>query len=142
MSIEAAGLAPDLSVYAIERSAQQIEMLRANVARHGRDCRVEIVDGEAPDVLTSLPDPTAVFVGGSGGRLTEILDVAHARISRPGRIVANLVTYENVATMLAWANRHALQPEVVQLSVSRGADILGMTRLQAENPVTIVTVAV
>ena len=118
VSIEAAGLVPDLSVYAIERSAQQIKMLRAQ-RRAARPRRAGWRSWTARRLTSSprLPDPTAVFVGGSGGRLTDILDVAHARISRPGRIVANLVTYENVATMLAWANRNALQPEVVQLSV-------------------------
>jgi precorrin-6Y C5,15-methyltransferase (decarboxylating) len=117
-------------------------MLRANVELHAPDGRVRVIDGEAPDVLADIESPDAVFVGGSGGRLIEILDVAFDRLSRPGRIVANLVTFENVATVIAWARRRDLEPEVVQISVTRGTDILGMTRLQAENPVTIVTIAV
>ncbi len=142
LALEAAGLVSGLRVHAVERSARQIVMLRDNVSKFGRGCQVQVVEGEAPEALTGLPDPDAVFVGGSGGRLVEILDVAHARASRPGRIVANLVTFENVATVLAWAKGRALQPEVVQVGVARGADILDMTRLQAENPVTIVTIAV
>lgn len=142
LAIEAAGLAPGLRVYAVERSERQIQILRENVARLGRSCRVQVVEGEAPEALARLPDPDAVFIGGSGGRLVEILAVARASIARPGRIVANLVTFENVATVLDWATGHDLQPEVVQVGIARGADILGMTRLQAENPVTIVTIAV
>jgi precorrin-6B C5,15-methyltransferase / cobalt-precorrin-6B C5,C15-methyltransferase len=142
LAIEAAGLVSNLRVYAVERSARQLSMLRANVSQHVPDGRVGVIDGEAPDALAEIESPDAVFVGGSGGRLTEILDVAFERISRPGRIVANLVTFENVATVLAWSRRHDREPEVVQVSIARGADILGMTRLQAENPVTIVTIVV
>lgn len=142
LAIEAAGLVSGLRVHAVERSARQIAMLRSNVSKFRRGCQVQVVEGEAPEALSGLPDPDAVFVGGSGGRLVEILDVAHSRVSRPGRIVANLVTFENVATVLAWAKGRALQVEVVQVGVARGADILDMTRLQAENPVTIVTIAV
>lgn len=142
LTIEAAGMVPNLSVYAVERSAKQIPMLRQNVARLSRGCRVQIVEGEAPEALAELPDPDAVFVGGSGGRLADMLQVIHARIQSPGRIVANLVTFEHLAETLRWARNRELESEVVQISVARGADILGMTRLQAENPVTIVTIAV
>ena len=142
VAIEAAGLATGLRVYAIERAPERVQMLKANIAKHARGRQVTIIGGSAPQALAGLPGPDSVFVGGSGGRLVDILDAAHTRVARPGRIVANLVTYENVATVLAWASGHALQAEVVQLGVARGANILGMTRLQAENPVTIVTVAV
>ena len=142
LAIEAAGLVSGLRVYAVERSTTQLEMLRANVAKYVPDGRVQVIEGEAPDALAEIESPDAVFLGGSGGRLTEILDVAFDRISRPGRIVANLVTFENVGTVLAWARRRAIELEVVQVGVARGTDILGMTRLQAENPVTIVTIVV
>ena len=142
LAIEAAGLAPDLRAYAVERSAKQLPMLRQNVARLASGRQIQVVEGEAPDVLAELPDPDAVFVGGSGGRLADILRAARARLRTPGRIVANLVTFEHQATMLRWARTHDLEAEVVQISISRGTDILGMTRLQAENPVTVVTVSI
>lgn len=142
LAIEAAGLVPGLRVFAVERSPNQLAMLRRNAEKPRRGGRIEIVEGEAPEALADLPAPDAVFVGGSGGRLAEILDAAKAKIARPGPIVANLVTFENVGTTLAWAGDNDLLSEIVQVSVARGANILGMTRLQAENPVTIVTIAV
>jgi precorrin-6Y C5,15-methyltransferase (decarboxylating) len=139
LAIEAAGLTPDLSVCAVERSETQIQMLRQNVAALAADCPIQVVAGEAPQALDDLPDPDAVFVGGSGGRLVEILDTAHARIRPGGRIVANLVTVEHLVQVLEWARSRGVATDVVQVSVARGAEILGMTRLQPENPVTIVT---
>ena len=59
------------------------QMLGENVAARALADRLTVVPGEAPDVLDSLPDPDAVFVGGSRGRLTDILDVCQQRL-RPG----------------------------------------------------------
>jgi precorrin-6Y C5,15-methyltransferase (decarboxylating) len=139
LTVEAAGLVPDLAVYAIERSETQLGLLRQNVSMYGSSDGLTIVPGEAPDALASLPDPDAVFVGGSGGRLVEILNAAHSRLRSSGRIVANLVTYEHIAAVLAWAQARQIAAEVVQVGIARSATILDMTRLQAENPVTIVT---
>jgi precorrin-6Y C5,15-methyltransferase (decarboxylating) len=141
LAIEAAGLLPDLAVYAVERSDTQLELLRQNVAASGSSDHLTIVAGEAPAALAELPDPDAAFVGGSGGRLVEILEAVRRRLRAGGRIVVNLVTYEHIATTLAWARARGIEPELVQVSIARGSDILGMTRLQAENPVTVVTLA-
>jgi precorrin-6Y C5,15-methyltransferase (decarboxylating) len=140
VAIEAAGLADGVTCYAVERSETQGAMLRENVAASGLQSSVHVVSGEAPESLSSLPDPDAIFVAGSGGRLVEILNAGRARLRVGGRIVLNLVTYEHVSEVLGWTQLDRLQSELVQISVSRGADILGMTRLQAENPVTIVTI--
>lgn len=140
VAVEAAGLAPGLAVYAVEKAPRQLDALRQNVQRFDRTHAVEVVAGAAPEALASLPDPDNVFVGGSGGRLQEILAEARRRLRPGGRVVLNLVTAEHIAEALAWAKVERIGAEMVQIGVARGADILGMTRLQAENPVTIVTV--
>ncbi|MGE3913352.1 MAG: precorrin-6y C5,15-methyltransferase (decarboxylating) subunit CbiE [Chloroflexota bacterium] len=139
LGIEAASLVPGLSVYAVEKSEIQLRLLWRNVATRTGDNRVHAVKGEAPDVLADLPDPDAVFVGGSGGKLADILTTTSSRLRPDGRIVCNLVTIENLAEALNWAAVRGIQAEVVQVSIARGTDIMGMTRLQAENPVTVVT---
>lgn len=141
LGIEAAGLIPNLSVVAVERSTEQIELLRLNLEHHGARGAVQVVQGEAPDALADLPTPDAVFVGGTGGHLTDILSCCFDALPPGGRVVANLVTLERVAEVLGWAHAHALPTELVQVSVSRGVDIQGLTRLEAQNPVFVVTVA-
>jgi precorrin-6Y C5,15-methyltransferase (decarboxylating) len=139
LAIEAAGLAPGLRVYAVERSEKRLPLLRRNVDRLVTGGNVTVIEGTAPGALGSLPDPDAVFVGGSGGRLLEILEAARCRMRSSGRIVANLVTFEHQAAIFDWARSRSLTAEVVQIGVARGTDVVGLTRLQAENPVTIVT---
>ena len=140
VAIEAAGLTPRGRVFAVERSAEQVARLRRNVSAHGRQAIVEVVDGEAPAALGSLPRPDAVFVGGGGADLVAILDASLARLAPGGRLVANLATVERLADCLAWARRRGVAAEVVQVQVSHSTEIGGATRFQAENPVFVVAV--
>ena len=140
VAIEAAGLVPRGRVFAVERSIEQLERLRRNVTAYGRQAIVEVVEGVAPDALTALPDPDAVFVGGGGTDLVAILDASFARLAPAGRLVANFATVERLVDCLAWAKRRGIPVEVVQVAVSRGTDVAGATRFQAENPVFVATV--
>jgi len=141
LTIEAVALVPDLRVFAIEQTAAQRSLLWQNVGRLAGRAQIKVIDGKAPDALEDLPDPDAVFIGGSGGSLGAILDVATRRIRHDGRVVINLVILERVTEAVAWARAHSIPAEVVQIGVARGTDIVGYTRLQAENPITIVTLS-
>jgi precorrin-6Y C5,15-methyltransferase (decarboxylating) len=136
IGIEAAGLAPGARVYAVERDPEQLTHLRANVASHG--CGgVEVVEGEAPEVLSALPDPDRVVVGGHGGRLGEFLGVLRQRLRPGGRVVAHFATLDGV--LIARATLSGWSPQVTALNVARGVDAGKSVRLQAEDPVFIVS---
>ena len=140
VAIEAAGLVPRGRVFAVERSVEQLERLRRNVAAHARQAVVVVVEGAAPAVLADLPGPDAVFVGGGGSDLVTILDASFGRLPPRGRVVVNLATLERLTDCLSWAKRRGSSPDVIQVAVSRGTDVAEATRFQAENPVFVVTV--
>jgi precorrin-6Y C5,15-methyltransferase (decarboxylating) len=120
VAIEAARLSAGLRVFAVERDGEAFRQLEANVVRLGAG-RVRAVRAEAPDGLADLPDPDAVFVGGSGGRLRDILAVAARRLRPGGRIALNCITLENLARGWDGLREQGLEPEAtsVQLAHSR-----------------------
>ena len=69
VSVEAALIAIQGQVYAVERDTESLPLLEANVAQWGSE-NIHIVNGKAPDALEALPAPDSVFVGGSGGNLS------------------------------------------------------------------------
>ncbi|TNC70347.1 precorrin-6y C5,15-methyltransferase (decarboxylating) subunit CbiE [Rubellimicrobium roseum] len=84
---------------------------------------LEIVAGEAPEALAGLPAPDAVFLGGG---LTEAAFAAAWEALRPlGRLVANAVTLEAQAVMLALHRRHG--GELVRIAVSRAEPVGRLT---------------
>ena len=133
VSIEAARSVPAASVYAIEKRREFFNYARENLARFPAP-NLQLLHGTAPDQVVNWPDPDAVFIGGSGGRLEAIIDLIQRRLRPGGRLVINLATLENLATI------RQLLPEarITQLQVSRGVPILEMLRFEALNPVFIV----
>ena len=89
------------------------------------------VQGRAPGALAGLPDPDAVFVGGGGADVADVVRACVAR--RPRVVVVALATVDRVAKV-----RDALAPyevDGVQLSSARLRPLGAGTGLAATNPV-------
>ncbi|MFA7268041.1 MAG: precorrin-6y C5,15-methyltransferase (decarboxylating) subunit CbiE [Sterolibacterium sp.] len=138
VGLEAARLAPHGHVWAIEKNAEDAANARANAERF-RIGNYSLTEGKAPLHLDTWPDPDAVFIGGSGGELNELIYLILGRLKPGGRLVMNFVTIENLATATAALAAAGTAWDVVQLQASRSQPILDMHRLAAQNPVWIVT---
>jgi precorrin-6Y C5,15-methyltransferase (decarboxylating) len=128
VAVECARLAPDLRVLAIERDERDAERIRANAAAHR--VAVDVVVGEAPAVLATLPDPDRAFIGAGGD---DVLDVTLARLRPGGVVVATYAALDRAA--LAWARLGSL----VEVAVSRAEPVgrTGSVRLRANDPVFV-----
>jgi precorrin-6Y C5,15-methyltransferase (decarboxylating) len=139
VSVEAALIASEGQIYAIERDTDSLPLLEANVVNLGSD-NIHIVNGEAPAALKSLPNPDSVFVGGSGGNLSEILEYANSRLKPNGTIVVNLAVLERTSETYHLLKKLGLTAEITQVASSRGKEMPdGAVRLEALNPVFIVS---
>lgn len=138
VGLECARLAPHGHVWAIEKNEGDAANARANAARF-RVGNYTLCEGKAPALLDGWPDPDAVFIGGSGGELGELIKLILGRLKAGGRLVMNFVTIENLAVATAALKEAGAAWDVVQLQASRSQPILDMHRLAAQNPVWIVT---
>lgn len=136
VSIEAARICPRLKVFAVEKDGEQVGIIRRNLVKF-RTFNVEVVEGEAPEVLEGLPRPDRVFIGGNSGKLREILEVSSLKMGY-GIIVVNAVTLETLEEAISELSRRGFEVEVSGISVSRSEVIGGRRYLKALNPVFIV----
>ena len=136
VAIELAALMRTGVVYAVEREPGQLRLLESNMARH-RVAGVRVVAGTAPAALDSLPDPDAVFVGGSGNQLAAILAIAAARLHPDGRLVANFARLESVAVWQRFAAELGWPSALAQISVSRAVSVGDGMRLAPLSPVFV-----
>jgi len=126
-------------VYAIERDEASICLLQANANKWGSG-NLRVVVGEAPVVLDGIEDPDSVFIGGSGGKLADILDAVARRLKIGGRIVVNLAALERTQETIRKLNNLGLATDLSMVSSSRGKVMPdGATRLEALNPVFVVS---
>ncbi|MGX5186434.1 precorrin-6y C5,15-methyltransferase (decarboxylating) subunit CbiE [Streptomyces avermitilis] len=120
------------AVTAVEKTLDGVERIHANARAHGVD--VHVVHGAAPDVLTALPDPDAVFIGG-GGRELPALVTACARRARRTVVVA-MAALDRVPAVREALTGAGFGCDGVLLQSSRLAPLPGdVTRLAATNPV-------
>ena len=136
VGLEAARLCPEGHVYAIEKNAEDAAIALDN-RRNLRAHNYTLVHGKAPQGLDAWPDPDAVFIGGSGGELQELIRICLQRMNPNGWLVMNFVTLENQAQALRALQDCKATWDVTQLQASRSQPILHMHRLAAENPVWI-----
>ncbi len=138
VSIEMALLAWRGRVFAVEQDAENLAYLRENISRFGV-LNVEVVAGSAPAALEGLPQPDAVFIGGSGGQIPGILDVVCRRLRPGGRIVLSVVTLENLNEAVGGLKARGFAAEMTLVNVARSKSIADLTRFEALTPVFVVT---
>jgi precorrin-6Y C5,15-methyltransferase (decarboxylating) len=136
VSLEAARLSPHLQIYAVERDPAAFTRLESNIAQLGMR-RVRTVCAEAPEGLAGLPNPEAVFIGGSGGRLSDILEVVVERLRSGGRVVLNCITLENFARGWERLRELALDPEATSVQLAHSRSLGRLHSLEPENPIFI-----
>ena len=139
VAIEAALLAFEGRVYAIELDPEGVAICEDNLRTHGVD-NVRVVAGRAPEALADLEAPDAVFVGGSKGSMAAIIETALERLHPGGRLVANAITLENSAECYQAIRGRDLVPEVTLLQVSRAEPLAHYLRYEALNPIQIFAV--
>jgi precorrin-6Y C5,15-methyltransferase (decarboxylating) len=123
---------PSLRAIAVEARADRAARIRRNALALGVP-GLTVVGGEAPAALAGLPAPDAVFLGG-GANDPGVFDAALAALRPGGRFVANAVTLETEALLLA--RRAELGGELVRIAVTRAVAVAGMTGWRPAMPVT------
>ena len=114
---------PGLSAIAIESDPERAARISRNSNRLGVPS-LKVIQGVVPEALAGLEEPHAVFIGG-GGSDQGVIEAAMAALRPSGRLVANAVTLEMEALLLA---RHAeLGGTLTRLSIERAEAIGSMT---------------
>ena len=123
----------------MERREDRAARTRENAAALGVP-RLQVVVGDAPGALASLPAPDAIFVGGGIAR-AGVMEAAWDALSSGGRLVANSVTLESDMVLGGFVGKAG--GTLTRLSVERLDRIGGMqgfrpaiavTQLRATKP--------
>lgn len=151
VAVEAAIHAVKGEVYAIESKEPAAALILENKYKFKTDNLI-IVQGEAPDVLKGLPEPDCVFIGGSGGRLKEIIfglrkDALKASGQCAGmRIVINAITLESLSAAMQCLDElkrdvgiRIEEEEIIQLSSARSKNVGNYHMMMGQNPIFIIS---
>jgi len=113
---------PANQAVAVERHPERAARAARNAMSLGVP-HLHVAGAPAPTALAGLPPPDAVFIGG-GAHEAGLIDAAWAALPSDGRLVANAVTIESEAALLA--ARAKLGGTLSRLSVERLDSIGGL----------------
>lgn len=138
VSIELARLCPRGRVYGIEQNPRAIALLKENRSRLQVE-NLELVEGSAPEALANLPAPDRVFIGGSSGKLQEILDRVYSKNPRALVVITAIALETEQALSKLAGQRKEGSLEWVRLTVARSRKLGSMHLMMGQNPVSVVT---
>ncbi len=133
VSIEAAQIAAAGKTFAIEMDADDHALIQANAQRFGVRNLVPVL-GRAPDAWAALPDPDAVFVGGTGREVSHIAELAWQRLRPGGRLVAHVASLESFTGVHEALRRQVDHVKIWMINLARGTYQLERMRFEALNP--------
>lgn len=137
VSVECARLSADGQIFAIERRKEACALIEANKRKFAAS-NITVINGEAPEFLLPLPAPTHAFIGGTGGKLREILQVLLSKNPQV-RIVLNAIALETVSEALECLKDFELTDiDITQISVARSKTAGSYHMMTGSNPVYVI----
>jgi precorrin-6Y C5,15-methyltransferase (decarboxylating) len=133
VGLEAARIARDGAVYAIEMDPDDHQLITENAKRFGVT-NLQAVLGKAPEAWAGLPDPDAIYVGGSGRHVTMLVEEAWKRLKPGGRLVTACNSIENLASVHALLRSRSSDAAYWMVNIARGIEQLDRIRFEAINP--------
>lgn len=136
--IEASLRYPQLQTIAIEKNPEAIDLIKQNCEKFHVN-NLYIIEGAAPEVLPEQA-VDAIFIGGSGGELDEIIRWAFRSLKANGRLVLNFILLNNLMEALDILSKIGFEAiEVTQLQVSRLTKLGKGNYFKPNNPTYIIS---
>ena len=137
VTVEMAKMAHGGKAFAVETNPEGISLIETNKKRFG--CwNIVPVEGMAPDVLSDLPAPDEVFLGGTKGNMDAIIDVITEKNGK-ARIVVTAIAIETLGKAMDSLKSHGYDVDVTEIQSSYGRKVANLNMLTANNPIFIVT---
>jgi precorrin-6Y C5,15-methyltransferase (decarboxylating) len=114
---------------------------RQRFIEHNRDALgvpgLQLVAGRAPEALQGLAAPDAIFIGG-GVTVPGVLDACWAQLRPGGRLVANAVTLQGEAALVAWRAQYG--GTLTRIALAEAQPLGGFDTWRQALPITLLEV--
>lgn len=136
-AIEFAGQAKDGLVFAVEKEDEAFELIninKKNLKRHN----VISIKGTAPEILTDLPAPDKVFIGGSSKTMKDIFKIVYEKNNHV-KITVTAITLETISSAVDAFKDYNIEPDIVCINSAKSKKAGPYHMMMGNNPVYIIT---
>lgn len=137
VAVQMSKICPKGKVTAVEMASEALEVLYKNKEKFNCE-NMKIIEGEALEVESEIKDSFhAIFIGGSGGNIEEIIRKYSLKLKEKGKMVLNFITIDNLYKAMKTLKELNYEVQCTQVAVSKTKGKSSM--LFANNPIFIVT---
>lgn len=127
------------TVYSIDINHDAIETTKQNLEKHGLGENVEVIEGDGFDVLDKIEKFDLIVIGGSGGKLPQLIKKAYKKLNNNGKIIVTAILIETCTEAISALKKLSLKPDVVNVTISKGEITKRGTMMLSRNPITIIS---
>lgn len=127
---------PACRAFAIEADEGRQQLIEFNRDALGVP-GLQLVRGSAPQALAGLERPDAIFIGGGVTR-PGVLDACWQQLRAGGRLIANAVTLQSEATLMAWRDVHG--GELTRIHIAHAKPLGEFDTWRQALPITLLEV--
>jgi len=126
-------------VYSIDINKEAIETTKQNIKNHGVNGNVEVLEGDGIDILDELTNIDLLIIGGSGGKLPQLIKKGYNKLNNKGRIIVTAILLETRVEAVSTFKELSIIPDIVDVSISKGQITERGTMMFANNPIAIIS---
>ena len=136
VAIQIASITKNGQVIALEKNEEACSLIHRNKDKFSTE-NLSIIHGEALEASASIEGEfDAIFIGGSGGNISEIIKVYGEKLKKGRNMVLNFITIDNLYKAIGILVDLSYEVECIQLAVNK---LQGKSHmLMANNPIFIV----
>jgi cobalt-precorrin-6B (C15)-methyltransferase len=127
------------TVYSIDMNPKAIKTTQNNLEKHGLTGNVNVIEGNGFDVLDDIDDFDILVIGGSSGKLPQLIKKGHEKLNNGGRIIVTAILLETRLEAVSSMEKLSITPDVVDVSISKGKITERGIMMLGRNPITIIS---
>jgi cobalt-precorrin-6B (C15)-methyltransferase len=126
-------------VFGVDLDLQAVTLTKKNLEQF--KVYAEIRQGDAMDILESLPFVDGIVIGGTTGRTEELIDRSINKLNNGGRLVITTILIETMFKAMKTVNESNFLEDIdfTQIIISKGRRTKTGTMLLARNPVLVIS---
>ena len=126
-------------VLAVDYDENAIELTKKNMKKFGLS-NISMIYGNAKEKILELEEADTIFIGGTGGDTTEIVELSENKLKSGGRIVIGIILIETLYSVLQILDKLQFESvDITQVTISKSRKTSTGTMMLARNPVTIIS---
>ncbi|SFL73837.1 precorrin-6Y C5,15-methyltransferase (decarboxylating) subunit CbiT [Halanaerobium salsuginis] len=139
VSIETALQVKDGLVYAVEKEKQACQVIEKNIERFKVN-NIKLIQGTAPEALNTLEAADRIFIGGSSGKLAEILTLSLKKLKAGGIILLSAITLNTLTEVASYFNNGSEEVEVWSININYTQKIKDYKLFKALNQIFLIRI--